>query len=66
MQKWVVHFDDLKTVDVLEEMGILHYKPLFYEKLKFVFIETNMSEDEISNITGITSCRKEAIGRFGI
>lgn len=66
MQKWVVGFDDLKTIDTLEQMEILSYKPLFHEKCKFVFVETDMSKEEILRIEGVKSCRKERIGTLWI
>ena len=49
MQKWIIKFDDLKTVDRLEKMGVLSYKPSLYERLGLVFIQTDMSEKEMSN-----------------
>ena len=65
MQKWVVKFDDMETVDILEQMGIISYKPLFYNELKFVFIKTDMTEEEVLKIKGVLNCRKPWIGTFG-
>lgn len=66
MKKWVVKFKDLETIKVLEDMGILSYKPSLHEDLKFVFIKTDMSQEEILNIKGIESCRPEAKGTLFI
>lgn len=62
MKKWVVKFDDLETVDTLESLGILSYKPLFYEELKLVFIQTDMEKDKILKLQGVKSCREDSIG----
>lgn len=66
MRKWVVKFDSLKTVQILEDMNILSYKPILHDKLNFVFIQTDMSEEEILKIEGIISCRPEAIGTLKV
>jgi hypothetical protein len=60
--RWVVKFSDLKTVDTLKEMGILHYLPKFHEQLKFAFIDTEMSQEEVLKIDGIESIREERVG----
>lgn len=62
MKKWIVKFDDLSTINKLEAMGILSYKPMLCEKLKFVFIETSMTKEEILKINGVKSCREERVG----
>lgn len=62
MKKWFVTFDDESTVETLEAMGILHYKPLFYQKVKVVIIETEMTTEEILAIEGVVACREERIG----
>lgn len=62
LNRWVVKFSDLKTVETLKEMGILHYLPKFHEKLKFAFVETTMSQEEVLAIEGIESVREEAVG----
>ncbi|MCA1064866.1 hypothetical protein QTG56_24980 (plasmid) [Rossellomorea sp. AcN35-11] len=62
MRTWVVWFEDLGTVDHLESLGILSHKPLFMKELKIVFIKTDMKEEEILNIKGITDCREPSVG----
>lgn len=62
MKKWVVKFDDIKTIDTLKNMGLISHLPLFYSELKFVFIETDMSLDEILDIKGVKSAREESVG----
>jgi hypothetical protein len=64
VKKWVVYFEELETVNRLEEMGILSYKPLLHEELKFVFIKTDLAKEDILKIEGITDCRPEAIGKI--
>jgi hypothetical protein len=58
MQKWIVRFDDLETVELLKNMGLVTYVPTLYKDTKIVFIETDLSEEEILNIKGITSIAK--------
>lgn len=66
MKKWVVRFNDLKTVDKLRELEILSYVPTLYEQSRFVFIETNMSKEEILAIKGITEARESRIATLNI
>jgi hypothetical protein len=62
MKKWIVKFNDTKTVDHLESLGILSHKPMFFDELKFVFIQTDKTEEEILEIEGNISCRKQSVG----
>jgi hypothetical protein len=39
-------------------MGLVTYVPTLYKDTKIVFIETDLSEEEILNIKGITSIAK--------
>lgn len=63
-KKWVLTVEDLKTIDELSEMGIVHYIPKFVEKFKFVFVETTMTQQELLNIPGVMDCREERVGTF--
>ena len=58
MQKWIVRFEDLETVELLKNMGLITYVPTLYDKVKVVFIETNLPEKDILKIKGITSIAK--------
>ncbi|RYI30548.1 hypothetical protein EVU96_09030 [Bacillus infantis] len=64
MQKWVVDYEDINTVKHLESLGLLSYVPMFHEELKFVFIKTDMTKEQIMKIKGITNARKEYIGHL--
>lgn len=64
MQRWVVKFSDLKTVDVLKEMGIVSYIPTYYQQLKTVFIKTDMDKEDILKIEGVESIREERVGKL--
>lgn len=66
MAKWVVRFDNIKTLDRLRELDILSYVPTLYEELMFVFIETDMSEEEILSIKGITEARNSRMATLNI
>lgn len=61
MKKWIVSFDNIEVINVLKQMNILNYIPLFYQRCKFVLIETDMSKEDILKISGITDCREERI-----
>jgi len=64
LQRWVVKFSDLKTVDVLKEMGIVSYIPTYYQQLKTVFIKTDMDKEDILKIEGVESIREERVGKL--
>ncbi len=66
MQKWIVKFNSPKTIEILEEMDIISYKPFLYRELKHVFIETDMPESEILKIEGVQSCKKNRIGTVNV
>lgn len=66
MKKWIVHFDNAKIVETLERLEILSYIPTLYEELKFVFIRTDMSKEEILRIEGITKVTESRIGSLNV
>jgi hypothetical protein len=48
----------LETVKLLTNMGLITYIPTLYKDAKVVFIETDLSEEKILKIKGITSIAK--------
>ena len=66
MQKWIVRYDDEITLDLLKNLGLISYIPALHETLKFVFIETELTEEEILRIQGITSAALSRNGTLNV
>lgn len=62
MQRYIVTIQDKETLARLETLGIVKYVPKLTNA--YVFVETNMTPEELMVLEGVLDCEKESIGRL--
>lgn len=65
-KKRIVRYSDEKAYQKLVEMGIVSYAPTLHQILKFVFVETDMSDAELLDLPGIVEVTPSRTGTVNI
>ena len=63
MYEWLISYEGEKTLDEIKKIGIIKYEPDF-ENMNFIIMESYLSKETILKISGVTECRKPAVGSF--
>lgn len=62
--RFVVTYRDEETLERLKAMGIISYLPDLHEQLKFLFVNSTLTLDELEAIDGVMKVRKPRIGKL--
>lgn len=61
MNRFLIRYDNEKTLKSLEKLGEITYKSNI---INLIFINTSLSKDELLDIEGVEQVTKERIGKF--
>lgn len=65
-KKRIVRYSDEMAYRRLVEMGIVSYAPTLHQTLKFVFVETDLSDSELLALPGIVEVTPSRTGTVNV
>lgn len=60
--RFVLRYRDEETLERLKAMDIISYLPGLHEQLKFLFVNSTLTQEELEAIDGVTDVRKPRMG----